>query len=52
MLKLKACPRCRGDIHVRQDMYGKYETCLQCGYSMDIPDPNPLLAAAAGKKVA
>tara|TARA_B100000749_G_C18237957_1_gene387110 strand:+ start:197 stop:382 length:186 start_codon:yes stop_codon:yes gene_type:complete len=56
MLKLKACPRCKGDLHSNRDMYGSYDECLQCGYMQDIEEPNKLLAllAAAGvkKKVA
>ena len=56
MLKLKACPRCKGDLHSHRDMYGSYDECLQCGYMQDIEEPNKLLAAlaAAGvkKKVA
>ena len=56
MLKLKACPRCKGDLHGNRDMYGSYDECLQCGYMQDIEEPNKLLAllAAAGvkKKVA
>ena len=56
MLKLKACPRCKGDLHGNRAMYGSYDECLQCGYMQDIEEPNKLLAllAAAGvkKKVA
>ena len=37
MVYLKACPRCNGDLHISQDMYGKYRECLQCGYVLDIP---------------
>ena len=36
MVYLKACPRCKGDLHISQDMYGKYCECLQCGYMLDI----------------
>ncbi|OGO18995.1 MAG: hypothetical protein A2144_12535 [Chloroflexi bacterium RBG_16_50_9] len=35
MLKLKGCPRCRGDVVVEHDFYGKYEQCLYCGYLYD-----------------
>ena len=31
MLELKACPRCKGDMHTNRDMYGSYKECLQCG---------------------
>ena len=43
MLKLKACPRCEGDLHINRDMYGPYRQCLQCGYMRDIPQTNRLL---------
>lgn len=32
MLRLKSCPRCRGDICIDRDVYGWYEKCIQCGY--------------------
>jgi hypothetical protein len=32
MLRLKSCPRCRGDVIVDRDFDGWYEQCLQCGY--------------------
>ena len=31
--KLKACPRCGGDIFPDWAQYVLYEHCLQCGYS-------------------
>ena len=36
MLKLKSCPRCRGDILFDRDWYGRYKECLQCGYYGDL----------------
>ena len=36
MVDFRACPRCQGDVQTRQDMYGEYKQCLQCGYSRDI----------------
>jgi len=36
MLRLKSCPRCRGDVYVSRDHYGWYEQCLQCGYLRDL----------------
>ena len=36
MIKLRACPKCRGDLYLNQDMYGKYLNCLQCGYLKDL----------------
>ena len=38
MLKLKGCPKCHGDLYLNRDMYGKYLTCLQCGYLKDLPE--------------
>ena len=37
MLKLKACPKCRGDMSPGEDQYGKYLSCLQCGLMQDVP---------------
>jgi hypothetical protein len=30
--RLRSCPRCGGDMFVGKDLYGWYESCLQCGY--------------------
>jgi hypothetical protein len=45
MLLLKACPRCRGDLHFNGDIYGEYKECLQCGLMLDIEKKNDVLAA-------
>ncbi len=37
MLLLKTCPRCRGDLHLRSDLDGKFLSCIQCGYARDLP---------------
>ena len=50
MLNLKACPRCQGDLNTRQDIYGEYKECLQCGYMKDIEAPNALLPASAQRQ--
>ena len=47
MLDLKACPRCRGDLNTRQDIYGEYQECLQCGYMKDIETPSALFPVPA-----
>lgn len=31
MFWLKACPRCRGDLHDIRDVGDHYVACLQCG---------------------
>ena len=36
MLKVSSCPKCRGDVLVDKDEYGRYEECLQCGYLRDL----------------
>ena len=36
MLRLKSCPRCKGDIVVERDHYGWYEQCFYCGYIRDL----------------
>jgi hypothetical protein len=37
MLKLKCCPKCKeGDVTVDRDLYGRYEYCIQCGYTRDL----------------
>ena len=32
MIYFKKCPRCKGDLHDGNDIYGTYLACLQCGY--------------------
>ncbi len=36
MMRLKGCPRCKGDILIDRDHIGWYEHCLQCGYQRDL----------------
>jgi ssDNA-binding Zn-finger/Zn-ribbon topoisomerase 1 len=36
MLRLKACPRCNGDVVFERDNWGWYEQCIQCGYLRDL----------------
>ena len=38
MIRFKLCPRCRGDLYLSEDMFGKYLSCLQCGYLKDVVD--------------
>ena len=37
MWNAKSCPRCRGDIFLDEDVGGRFEKCLQCGYEREIP---------------
>ena len=39
MIKFKICPRCRGDLYLTQDIFGRYLSCLQCGYLLDLKEP-------------
>ena len=36
MIKFKVCPKCRGDLYLAEDAFGKYASCLQCGYLKDM----------------
>jgi hypothetical protein len=36
MLTHKQCPKCGGNIYLSSDYYGRYEQCLQCGYTCDL----------------
>ena len=46
MLFFKACPKCRGDMHISRDIYGEYKECLQCGLMRDIEGSRNVLASA------
>jgi len=37
MFWLKLCPRCCGDLFEDRDQYGKFFTCMQCGFTRDVP---------------
>ena len=53
MVWLKACPRCKGDLFLDEDHYGKFKSCAQCGYMRDLvagsqgPVQAPRLATAS-----
>ena len=38
MTFFKGCPKCHGDIVERDDVFGKYLICLQCGFLTDLAD--------------
>lgn len=40
MLTRKQCPKCKGNIYSSVDYYGRYEQCLQCGYTCDLDSVN------------
>ncbi len=39
MIKFKVCPKCHGDLYLREDIFGKYFSCMQCGYLKDLDKP-------------
>lgn len=39
MIKFKVCPKCQGDLYLSEDMFGKYFSCMQCGYLKDLDQP-------------
>jgi transcription elongation factor Elf1 len=49
MIKFKGCPKCRGDFYLSGDQYGKYFTCMQCGYHQDVVETK--IDANAGLKI-
>ena len=42
MYWLKACPRCRGNLHQESDFYGPYVACIQCGYVLNAREEETL----------
>ncbi|MEK9659093.1 MAG: hypothetical protein VW450_04025 [Chloroflexota bacterium] len=36
-MQFRACPRCGGDLHESSDLYGRYNQCVQCGHTVDLP---------------
>lgn len=48
-LKLKACPRCGGDVCRMRDTFGVYHQCAQCGREIwRVPaNPTPVASVAA-----
>ena len=45
-LKFNACPKCRGDLQLRRDIYGMFVSCLQCGLQRDLDAPLPAASPA------
>ena len=39
MIKFKACPRCQGDLYLTEDAFGRFLSCMQCGYLRDLEQP-------------
>ena len=38
MIFFKGCPRCHGHIGEKDDIFGWYLSCLQCGFLTDLAD--------------
>ena len=38
MVYYRSCPKCRGDMHSREDGYGNFRECLQCGLIQDLKE--------------
>ena len=55
MIKFKVCPKCHGDLYLREDTFGKYFSCMQCGYLKDLVEPplesSPKLDAFRGTEL-
>ena len=49
MFWFKRCPRCSGDLFEESDQYGRFITCMQCGFSKDtveaLTDPDDISVA-------
>lgn len=50
MWNSKSCPRCRGDIFIDEDVVGRFEKCLQCGYEREILRDSVVKKNQPGKK--
>jgi len=46
MFRLKACPKCGGDLKIEKDSYGQYKQCVQCGWIRDISDEGAIIEPA------
>lgn len=47
MMWLKACPRCRGDLFLDSDAYGRFVSCIQCGNVLDKAQERALFRVTA-----
>ena len=45
-LKFNACPKCRGDLEIRRDIYGMFVNCFQCGLQRDLDAPSQAIEFA------
>ena len=49
MLLLKCCPKCKGDLLLKNDFDGFFLSCIQCGYAKDF-QKDPMKKAKAEKE--
>ena len=51
MVFYRSCPKCRGDMHIREDVYGNFRECIQCGLLQDIDGQtgSQLVGSATGR---
>ncbi len=38
VIKFKGCPKCQGDLYLNRDSYGRYVSCIQCGFVKDLSE--------------
>lgn len=43
----KECPRCGGDLREESDIYGRYISCVQCGYILNQREETVLLSVGS-----
>ena len=36
VIKYKGCPRCQGDLYLTEDVFGKFASCIQCGFIKEV----------------
>jgi len=36
MVFYRSCPKCKGDMDTKRDLYGGFKECLQCGLLQDL----------------
>ena len=41
MIYFKGCNKCHGDLYLKEDMYGSFFQCLQCGRIVEVKVPEP-----------
>ena len=46
MFYFKGCGKCKGDLHLESDAYGKFLKCLQCGRITEVDSRKPGLIKA------